>query len=234
MRNDEQQSSQLIDLYPLDTHLECYWPSFEYESTWTPRQIEVVTDYLEKHLPNSAYEAFVANLYWKISGGTRHEQVESILATHEPWDLRGVSHDAAVQMAPSLESLVASELESDQAVSLDDVNWWLYKNATLEQRAALFSTLFPDHSALPTGGADTFDLAKSPNTIEFSTDRLLEAWKGIGYQFELSPYSAPIGSRSSASSIRAWARRQGHKVGDRGRIPASIVSKYITATQQRR
>jgi hypothetical protein len=32
--------------------------------------------------------------------------------------------------------------------------------------------------------------------------------------------------REQTQAIRAWARKQGHKVNDRGRIPADIVAAY--------
>jgi hypothetical protein len=32
--------------------------------------------------------------------------------------------------------------------------------------------------------------------------------------------------RERSSEIRAWARQRGHKVSERGRIPASIISEY--------
>lgn len=39
---------------------------------------------------------------------------------------------------------------------------------------------------------------------------------------------API-DRDQAGAIRAWARKSGHDVSDRGRIPASIVDAYNEA-----
>lgn len=35
--------------------------------------------------------------------------------------------------------------------------------------------------------------------------------------------------RERSSEIRAWARQQGHKVSERGRIPASIIAEYEAA-----
>ena len=35
--------------------------------------------------------------------------------------------------------------------------------------------------------------------------------------------------RERSSEIRAWARQRGHKVSERGRIPASIISEYEAA-----
>jgi hypothetical protein len=35
--------------------------------------------------------------------------------------------------------------------------------------------------------------------------------------------------RERSSEIRSWARQHGHKVSERGRIPASIISEYEAA-----
>jgi hypothetical protein len=35
--------------------------------------------------------------------------------------------------------------------------------------------------------------------------------------------------RERSSDIRAWARQRGHKVSDRGRIPASVIQDYEAA-----
>jgi hypothetical protein len=35
--------------------------------------------------------------------------------------------------------------------------------------------------------------------------------------------------REHSSDIRAWARQRGHKVSDRGRIPASVIRDYEAA-----
>lgn len=42
-----------------------------------------------------------------------------------------------------------------------------------------------------------------------------------------APY-API-DRDQAAAIRAWARKKGHEVSDRGRIPARVVELYNSA-----
>jgi hypothetical protein len=41
--------------------------------------------------------------------------------------------------------------------------------------------------------------------------------------------STPPSTRSNVGAVRAWAQANGHNVGDRGRIPASIVSAYEAA-----
>lgn len=41
--------------------------------------------------------------------------------------------------------------------------------------------------------------------------------------------SAPASTRSNVGAVRAWAQANGHSVGDRGRIPASIVAAYEAA-----
>lgn len=40
---------------------------------------------------------------------------------------------------------------------------------------------------------------------------------------------API-DRDQASAIRAWARKNGHQVSDRGRIPSNLVEAYNSAS----
>jgi len=40
-------------------------------------------------------------------------------------------------------------------------------------------------------------------------------------------------SRVRSGDIRAWAKRKGIDVGDRGRLPASVVEQYEAATRAR-
>jgi nucleoid-associated protein Lsr2 len=40
-------------------------------------------------------------------------------------------------------------------------------------------------------------------------------------------------SRARSGDIRAWAKRQGIKVSDRGRIPAGVTEQYEAATRTR-
>jgi hypothetical protein len=37
---------------------------------------------------------------------------------------------------------------------------------------------------------------------------------------------AARGDREQTQAIRAWARKNGHKVGDKGRIPATVLEAY--------
>jgi hypothetical protein len=37
---------------------------------------------------------------------------------------------------------------------------------------------------------------------------------------------APRGDREQTQAIREWARKNGYKVGEKGRIPASVVEAY--------
>jgi TorA maturation chaperone TorD len=43
------------------------------------------------------------------------------------------------------------------------------------------------------------------------------------------PPAGTATDREQTQAIRAWARKQGHKVNDRGRIPADIVAAYHSA-----
>jgi hypothetical protein len=42
-----------------------------------------------------------------------------------------------------------------------------------------------------------------------------------------------VTSREKSSDIRAWAREHGHKISERGRIPATIVAEYEQSTNGR-
>lgn len=44
-----------------------------------------------------------------------------------------------------------------------------------------------------------------------------------------SPASGASASKSNMPAIRAWAQENGHQVGHRGRIPASVVAAYEQA-----
>jgi Lsr2 len=94
---------------------------------------------------------------------------------------------------------------------------------------------------------DDIDGGKADETVTFSLD-------GVSYEIDLSkknadklrnafaPYvgaarkatgrsatrrgRATRGARNEAASIREWAKEQGLKVSDRGRIPAEIVDQY--------
>src|SRR5579872_413740 len=206
MKNDIP-ADQLIDLYPLDTYIKSIWPFYEYGSAWTPAQAEAVTDYLSSKLSDDAYSAFVENLYWEVSGDTRPAQVQSILASHDPWDLRGVSHDAAVQSAPSLDLLMANEIALDQSISLDDVGWWLYKNATLQQRNALLREISPGHPTPPLGGDDTLGFVDALVALRPTPNQLRRAWRTVQERYGSSA-SASTAGQVSSSAVRAWARAQ--------------------------
>ena len=39
-------------------------------------------------------------------------------------------------------------------------------------------------------------------------------------------------SRKRSSEVRAWARKQGIEVSDRGRMPASVIAQYEAATRK--
>ena len=40
---------------------------------------------------------------------------------------------------------------------------------------------------------------------------------------------ATVGGKADRAAIREWARKNGHNVGDRGRIPAAVVQEYNAA-----
>lgn len=77
---------------------------------------------------------------------------------------------------------------------------------------------------------------------EANRDRLREALAPfIAAGRKVGPTSAPAGRRSARSAasggsgkrtadIREWANANGHRVGERGRIPANVVAAYEAAT----
>ncbi len=98
---------------------------------------------------------------------------------------------------------------------------------------------------------DDIDGGKADETVTFSLD-------GVSYEIDLSkknadklrnafaPYvgaarrmtgrsasrrgrAGARGARNEAGAIREWAKEQGLKVSDRGRIPADIVEQYRAA-----
>jgi len=44
-----------------------------------------------------------------------------------------------------------------------------------------------------------------------------------------SSATGPAGRRMDLAAIRSWAQQNGHKVGDRGRLPRSVVDAYDQA-----
>ena len=93
---------------------------------------------------------------------------------------------------------------------------------------------------------DDLDGGEASETVSFSLD-------GTAYEIDLSPENAGKlrkdlaqyidharkgggggrrrrartgPGRERSAEIRAWARQRGHKVSERGRIPATIISEY--------
>ncbi|MET0712622.1 MAG: Lsr2 family protein [Jiangellaceae bacterium] len=96
---------------------------------------------------------------------------------------------------------------------------------------------------------DDLDGGEAAETVNFSLDGVayeldLSKKNAAKFREALSPYvssarkSARRGGRrgqargsrgSNTSAIRQWARDQGLKVSDRGRVPAEILAKYDAA-----
>jgi hypothetical protein len=88
----------------------------------------------------------------------------------------------------------------------------------------------------------SFALDGSSYEIDLSADNAsalrdsLAKWVGAARKAGRSSSARSAGRGRSAAAdreqtqaIRAWARKQGHKVNDRGRIPADIVAAYNTS-----
>ena len=64
------------------------------------------------------------------------------------------------------------------------------------------------------------DEIEGSETVSFAFD-------GASYEIDVCPTQPRTGpGRERSSEIRAWAKQRGHKVSERGRIPASIIAEY--------
>ncbi|KIC59975.1 histone-like nucleoid-structuring protein Lsr2 [Microbacterium hominis] len=96
---------------------------------------------------------------------------------------------------------------------------------------------FDDLDNSPLDGAATITFALERKTYEIdlsdaNKEKLREA---------LAPFikvARPVGSTSTSTrkasgrdlaAVRAWAAQNGHKVSDRGRVPASVLEAYDAA-----
>ncbi len=95
---------------------------------------------------------------------------------------------------------------------------------------------------------DDIDGGQAEGTVRFGldgTDYEIDLSKKHADQFakDIGPYIAaarklpsarraargPRAGRHDQSDVRAWARSQGLKVSDRGRIPAEVLARYQSA-----
>ena len=96
---------------------------------------------------------------------------------------------------------------------------------------------------------DDMDGSKAEGTVRFGlggADYEIDLSKKHADQFarDIGPYIAaarklssssrraargPRSARHDQSDVRAWARSQGLKVSDRGRIPADVLARYQSA-----
>jgi Lsr2 len=96
------------------------------------------------------------------------------------------------------------------------------------------------------GGPAQETLRFSLGATEYEID--LNAHNAAAFRQQLAPFAARArkagngrgawparasSSRQHGGAIRAWAKGQGIRVGDRGRIPASIIERYEAATAAR-
>ncbi len=85
------------------------------------------------------------------------------------------------------------------------------------------------------GTSYEIDLAeKNAKELREVFSRYVSAARKVGRGGRSSGGGRPRGSggrmdREQAGAIREWARKNGHNVSDRGRIPASVVEAYEAA-----
>jgi hypothetical protein len=86
-------------------------------------------------------------------------------------------------------------------------------------------------------GTVRFGLDGADYEIDLSKKHADQLAKAIGPYIEAArkvpssrrPVRGPRPARHDQSDVRAWARDQGLKVSDRGRIPADVLSRYESA-----
>jgi hypothetical protein len=95
---------------------------------------------------------------------------------------------------------------------------------------------------------DDVDGGAADQTVEFSLDGVdyeidLSDARAAQLRAELAPWVGRARRRGDAdgggvtgaggvdqAAVRAWARRSGHTVNERGRVPAAVVEAYRAAT----
>lgn len=100
---------------------------------------------------------------------------------------------------------------------------------------------------------DDLDGGPADQTLRFSLagadyDIDLNAGNAAAFRRQLAPFidhartsamrkrrrpARTASSRRRSKAIRAWAKEQGIAVGDRGRIPVSVIERYQAATSSR-
>ena len=76
--------------------------------------------------------------------------------------------------------------------------------------------------------------ARNPKKIREDLKQWIDAGRRVGGRRRGRPGAAPGRGRASidreqSAAIREWARRNGHKVSTRGRIPAEIIEAFHAA-----
>ena len=78
--------------------------------------------------------------------------------------------------------------------------------------------------------------AKNAKKLRDDLQQWMDAGRKVGGRRRARP-GAPTGrdgrasiDREQSAAIREWARRNGHKVSTRGRIPADVIGKFHAAT----
>ena len=96
---------------------------------------------------------------------------------------------------------------------------------------------------------DDLDGGPSDETVWFSLDGRdfeidLNSGNASAFRTQIAPFLAharaarrrvprTVTSRQRSAKIRAWAKGQGIKVSDRGRLPASVIDRFHAATAAR-
>lgn len=80
------------------------------------------------------------------------------------------------------------------------------------------------------GVAFEIDLSeRNAQRLRETLSRFVRAGRRVGGRKQYRPKATPGQSRERSQEIRAWARKNGWDVADRGRLPADLIEAYETA-----
>ena len=128
----------------------------------------------------------------------------------------------------------------EHAISLCNVQMAHQLSGEVEMTQKVTVTLEDDIDGGPAEETVRFGLAGSEYEIDLNTKN------ANGFRLQLAPFierarrsergrtARPVrnaASRQRSQAVRAWAKSQGLAVGDRGRIPASVVESYEAAAR---
>lgn len=74
--------------------------------------------------------------------------------------------------------------------------------------------------------------SKNAKKFRKSIENYVEHARRVGGRKRSSSARTTTADREQNQAIRAWARKQGFEVSDRGRIPSEVIDKYQTSAKK--